>query len=279
MSSLRNTVNRRVHRERGQLKERENRYGLLEKKKDYSLRAKDHNKKKAQLKSLRQKAADRNEDEFYFGMLSRKGPSTALSTGSKKWDGTVAGDRGNKALDMDTVRLLKTQDMGYLRTVRNVTTKEIRVLEERVIALGGSLDDALPIDEQVDDDNDDDMDFDFGGSAATRKTKPKKIIFADAIEEREEHIRRDAAGQAKNNSFLDEDEDTRNPNPEQLRQEQKQQLLEKLHRRLQAARKKERVLSRAEHELEMQRARMAKTQTIGGVTKSGKKFKIRERKK
>ncbi len=31
MSSLRNAVNRRVHRERDQLKDRKNRYGLLEK--------------------------------------------------------------------------------------------------------------------------------------------------------------------------------------------------------------------------------------------------------
>jgi U3 small nucleolar RNA-associated protein 11 len=62
MSSLRNAVNRRVHRERDQLQERKNRYGLLEKKKDYRLRAQDHNRKKAQLKNLKKKAEDRNED-------------------------------------------------------------------------------------------------------------------------------------------------------------------------------------------------------------------------
>lgn len=62
MSSLRNAVNRRVHRERGQLDERKNRYGLLEKKKDYRLRAQDHNRKKVQLKQLKKKAEDRNED-------------------------------------------------------------------------------------------------------------------------------------------------------------------------------------------------------------------------
>ncbi|KAI1259248.1 small-subunit processome [Xylariaceae sp. FL1019] len=268
MSSLRNTVNRRVHRERGQLKERENRYGLLEKHKDYSLRAKDHNKKKAQLKSLRQKAADRNEDEFYYGMLSRKGPSTNLGTGSKRWDGTVAADRGNKALDMDTVRLLKTQDMGYIRSVRNVTMKEIKTLEERVVALGGSLDDALPLEEP---DSDDELDFDFNEGPKSKKVK--KIVFADEEDEREEMILRDEEGEVEaqvKNKGRENEEDLR---------EEKQKLLDRLQRRLQGARKKQRILARTERELETQRARMEKSTAMGGVTKSGKKIKVRERKR
>ena len=58
-------------------------------------------------------------------------------------------------------------------------------------------------------------------------------------------------------------------NPEALRAEQRQRLLEKMQRRLQNARKKLKALARAENELELQRARMAKTATVGGVTKSG----------
>ncbi|KAI8630096.1 U3 small nucleolar RNA-associated protein 11 [Xylariaceae sp. FL1651] len=274
MSSLRNAVNRRVHRERGQLKERENRYGLLEKKKDYRLRAQDHNRKKAQLKSLRQKAENRNEDEFYFGMLSRKGPETRLSSGSKRWDGTVAGDRGNKALDVDVVRLLKTQDMGYIRSVRNVAMKEVQSLEERVISLGGSTNNLLN-DEDEDEDDDMDMDLDDNTPKNKRPTpKNKKVIFAEAQEERENKIQHDTELDS-----AEEDGDLEKEKPEKLRIEQKQRLLEKLQRRLQNARKKQRVLARAEHELEVQRAHMAKTQTIGGVTKSGKKFKVRERKR
>ncbi|KAI3340062.1 small-subunit processome [Ustulina deusta] len=275
MSSLRNAVNRRVHRERDQLKDRKNRYGLLEKHKDYRLRAQDHNRKKAQLKSLRKKAEDRNEDEFYFGMLSRKGPATALSSGSKRWDGTVAGDRGNKALDINVVRLLKTQDMGYIRSVRNVAMKEVRILEERVIALGGDIDNLLNAAEEEEDDMD--LDFDFGDEPSAKKkpaSKNKKIIFADGQDEREDKIRQDMEKDSP-----EDGEHLEGGNPEKPRAEQKQRLLEKLQRRLQNARKKQRVLAQAEQELEIQRARMAKTATMGGVTKSGKKIKVRERKR
>ncbi|CAI4218637.1 unnamed protein product [Parascedosporium putredinis] len=70
-ASMRNAIQRRPHRERAQPHERRH-LGILEKHKDYSLRAKDYNKKKAHLKALRLKASERNEDEFYFGMHSRK---------------------------------------------------------------------------------------------------------------------------------------------------------------------------------------------------------------
>ena len=43
-------------------------YGLLEKKKDYKLRADDFHKKEEALRRLRRKAEERNPDEFYFAM-------------------------------------------------------------------------------------------------------------------------------------------------------------------------------------------------------------------
>lgn len=71
MSSLRNVIQRRNHRERGQLAGRE-RLGLLEKKKDYLLRAKDYHSKQRRLKALREKALFRNPDEFYFKMINSR---------------------------------------------------------------------------------------------------------------------------------------------------------------------------------------------------------------
>ncbi|KAI1136042.1 U3 small nucleolar RNA-associated protein 11 [Hypoxylon sp. FL0543] len=272
MSSIRNAVQRRVHRERAQPQERQ-RLGLLEKHKDYSLRAKDFNKKKAQLRALRQKAADRNEDEFYFGMMSRRGPGDALSRG-KRWTGTVDGDRGSKVMDLDTVRLLKTQDVGYVRTVRSAALKEVRALEERVVALGGSLD------AQQEEQNDEDDEWE--GFGPPKKTRAKKIVFTEAEEERDEILQREAEREVDEGGDVDVDmnDDAEEKNPEALRAEQRQKLLEKLQRRLQNARKKLRILSRTEHELEVQRTKMAKTPTSGnGVTKSGKKFKVRERKR
>jgi U3 small nucleolar RNA-associated protein 11 len=231
-------------------------------------------------------------------MLSRKGPDTALSAGTKRWDGTVAGDRGNKALPMEVVRLLKTQDMGYIRSVRNVAMKEVRSLEERVIALGGDVRD-LQADE---DDEEDEDDFDFNDFPRKKgsgvRNKNKKIVFAEGQDEREEIIQQrlhptitttaesSQTHKSKNDHSHDDNDDDGSDgdgdgkeDPETLRAEQKQRLLEKLKRRLQNARKKRDVLAKAEHELEMQRARMAKTATVGGVTKAGKKFKIRERKR
>ncbi|GAP91603.1 putative u3 snornp-associated protein utp11 [Rosellinia necatrix] len=286
MSSLRNAVNRRVHRERDQLQDRKTRYGLLEKHKDYRLRAQDHNRKKAQLKSLRKKAEDRNEDEFYFGMLSRSGPATTLSSGSKRWDGTVAGDRGNKALDTSVVRLMKTQDVGYVRAMRNVATKEVRALEERVVALGADADaDGAAEDDEEEGEDDDGMDFDFGDDDISgkknknKKPAPRKTVFADAEDEREDQIQRDAEQDDDDDDDGVEGGDGKKGDPEERRARQKRKLLEKLRRRLLGARKKQSALARAEHELEVQRAGMAKTATIGGVTKAGKKFKVRGRKK
>ncbi|RYP13730.1 hypothetical protein DL765_006746 [Monosporascus sp. GIB2] len=292
MSSVRNTFQRRNHRERAQPTER-SRLGLLEKHKDYALRAKDHNKKKAQLKALKRKAADRNEDEFYFGMLSRAGPSTVVSKG-KRWTGTVDGDRGNRPMDVETVRLLKTQDMGYLRTQRTLALKEVKALEERVVLLGGSLDPTA--DAEWEDEDDDDMmldgldgDEDEDGPPPSKKMKkmttetkkPKKIVFAEDADEREEMMEEleAATREEEDDGDLKGDKKKEEKNPEKLRAEQRQRLLEKLRRRLQNAQKKLGALARAENQLEVQRASMAKTATVGGVRKSGKKIKVRERKR
>ncbi|TPX17248.1 uncharacterized protein E0L32_003366 [Thyridium curvatum] len=273
MSSMRNAVQRRNHKERSQPKERE-RLGLLEKHKDYSLRAKDFNKKKAQLKSLRQKAADRNEDEFYFGMLSRKGPGGFVSKG-KRWTGTVDGDRGNRAMDVDTVRLLKTQDVGYLRTMRNVLAKEVRELEQRAIMAGALADGA-----QDEDDEAEDEEEEF--SAGSRR-KPKKIVFVDDADEQTQAAGTGTGtGQDDDDMDLDSEDDDgaeAKDDSKKTEAERKADMAARLRRKLQNARKQLKALTEAENELELQRARMAKTATVGGITKAGKKFKIRERKR
>lgn len=71
MSSVRNAVRRRNHKERAQPASRA-RLGILEKHKDYVLRAKDFHRKQDVIKKLREKAYFRNEDEFYFGMINAK---------------------------------------------------------------------------------------------------------------------------------------------------------------------------------------------------------------
>lgn len=81
MSSLRNSLHRRNHKERSQLSHRQ-RFGILEKHKDYVLRARDYHSKQDRIKRLRQKAAEKNKDEFYFGMNRQRTEVYAFSHGT-----------------------------------------------------------------------------------------------------------------------------------------------------------------------------------------------------
>lgn len=58
----------RIHKERAQPGSRKQ-YGLLEKKKDYRLRARDYHKKRKVIKHLRSEARLRNPDEFDYKMI------------------------------------------------------------------------------------------------------------------------------------------------------------------------------------------------------------------
>jgi U3 small nucleolar RNA-associated protein 11 len=101
MSSFRNAVKRKTHKERSQPESRK-RFGLLEKHKDYVERARDYNRKKRRLQALQEKAAFRNPDEFYMKMQS-----TATKRG-------VHTNLGEDSIDADTLKLFKTQDLGYI---------------------------------------------------------------------------------------------------------------------------------------------------------------------
>lgn len=70
-SSLRNSLHRRNHKERSQLAHRA-KLGLLEKHADYVKRARDYHSKQDRLTRLKQKATERNKDEFYFSMSKEK---------------------------------------------------------------------------------------------------------------------------------------------------------------------------------------------------------------
>ncbi|SPO20420.1 related to UTP11 - subunit of U3-containing small subunit processome complex [Ustilago trichophora] len=119
-SSLRNAVHRRNHKERSQPVGRA-KLGLLEKHKDYVLRAKDHHKKRDMLKRLSEKAAMRNKDEFYFGMIN-----------SSTRNGVHQHARPSEQLDNDVVALLKTQDVGYVRAQIVAEKKRVKGLVERL---------------------------------------------------------------------------------------------------------------------------------------------------
>lgn len=196
--------------------------------------------------------------------MSRKGPGSKIKTG-KTWNGRVEGDRGNKDLDMDTVRLLKTQDLGYVRTMKQVAVKELARLEEQFVLMKG-LD---QLDEEDEDDDDDDDDFDDYESGASKRrptSAPRKIVFADDEAEREEILEIEEGKKPEKM----EDQNEAFDRAENLRE---------LKRQLEHSRKKVKALMTAESKLEVQQAKMAKTATSGGTTRRGKKIMVRQRKR
>lgn len=272
---MRNAVQRRNHKERAQPLERE-KWGLLEKRKDYKLRATDHRQKKAKLKILSEKARDRNPDEFSFKMMSSKVDK----------QGKKVAERGNKPLSMEVVKLLKTQDAGYIRTMLQMARKEREELEQKLIMEEQGEVRALK-----------------DGDAARRR---KHRVYVENEEEQQEFDpdtwfgrgeEIPAATNDADNHWTDtsEDEDEGNaPRPKTLSKKKleaqetarrearkfrkdRERAQSRTASKLLAAKKRERELVAADEELEAQRARM--NNTVGGVNKNGVKFKIRERKR
>lgn len=117
-------IAKKQHRERAQPQARK-KWGLLEKKKDYRLRSQDFHRKEAHLALLRSKAQQANKDEFNFKMVK-----------AKTNDGVLVASRGAEVLNDEQVRLLKTQDAGYLRTLINNEQSKIDKAKASLLLAG-----------------------------------------------------------------------------------------------------------------------------------------------
>ena len=87
--------------------------GLLEKHKDYKIRAQVHHRKQETLKILQRKARQKNKNEFYFGKLKSQ-----LIDGihTKKSPHSSNSQRDLQSLDSNQQKLAQTQDLAYIRS-------------------------------------------------------------------------------------------------------------------------------------------------------------------
>ncbi|PLN80651.1 U3 small nucleolar RNA-associated protein 11 [Aspergillus taichungensis] len=291
MSTMRNAVQRRQHRERGQLAGRE-KWGILEKHKDYSLRAKDYNTKKAQIKRLQEKAHDRNPDEFAFGMVSSRQGKHGAGVGGR--DSAAA-----RGLSHDAIKLYKTQDAGYLRTVGERVRRQMERLEEEV-RLQGSFGEKLGEDQSEDEEEEggdesdfDDFDFDDAPSKKKRSLQQqKKVVYADDRKEqkslRKKRLRDEDAQEEDDDEVMGEETPKKKSQKQLLAERQalvdkrrarklKKRAAEARQTKLAGLRKQYADITAAERALDWQRGRM--DNVVGGTNKNGIKWKIRERKK
>ncbi|KAM8869231.1 putative U3 small nucleolar RNA-associated protein 11 [Spinachia spinachia] len=110
MSSFRKALKskQRNHHERSQPESRKH-LGLLEKKKDYKLRADDYHRKRNTLAALQKKAMDKNPDEFYYNMIN-----------SKLEDGVHVMKKATQEVEVteEQTKVMRTQDIKYVEMKR-----------------------------------------------------------------------------------------------------------------------------------------------------------------
>ena len=205
-----------------------------------------------------------------------------LSSKSKK--GRKLADRGNQSLSQNAVKLLKTQDAAYLQTMIQKTQRAIQKLEHEFVLVKEENVDVL--------------------GAWTQGRQGQHLVFVEDQEaQRNYHLRPAAEGDSnQRNAFAlgqsgedGEDEDmmtsgeaadpkSRRKARQEAQAVKEQRVLRRKHRKGQDARKtklatlkaREKGLRDAENELHLQRAKMSNS--VGGVTKNGLKWKVRERK-
>ena len=209
-----------------------------------------------------------------------------LSSRSRK--GRKVADRQNPVLGHDAVKLLKTQDAGYVTTMLQKTKRARARLEQEFVLSQDRSAEVL--------------------SALSNQSKGSHTVFVNNKEEQKQYVLNgeapfepDSASRKPDNSSKHEEEadddweskvclleelskSLRVAKPQELALNQ-EKLFRKQHRKEQDARRsklaalkaREKDLVEAKDELDLQRAKMSNN--VGGTTKAGTKFKVRERKK
>merc|ERR1712065_67561 len=97
-----------------------------EKHKDYVKRARDYNEKKEALRVMKEKAALKNPDEFYFHM----------ENAHMKDDKLVNVKEANEEVPDERLKILKPQDLAYLTTETQKEAKKIEKMQNELQFIG-----------------------------------------------------------------------------------------------------------------------------------------------
>lgn len=114
MSSLKHSIHRRVHLERATPANRL-RFGILERRQDYKLRANRYHEKERLFQALREKARTRNPDEFHFNMINSR-----LNKGRYE---KVEKNCINESLSREEKKLMSSQNLSYIRYRKSIDDK------------------------------------------------------------------------------------------------------------------------------------------------------------
>ncbi|KAI7863368.1 small-subunit processome [Spinellus fusiger] len=231
-STLRNSVQRRNHKERGQLVHRQ-RFGLLEKKKDYKLRAKDYHGKQNRLKAMRTKALFKNPDEFYFKMINTK------------TKGGVHIQERNEKLPDEMVQLMKSQDKNYIKLQRDISKKKLEKLQQSI----HFLDDAPEGEEDIEEEKTSQHIVFVDNDKKAKKFNPAKHL--DTLPELVHRKFNRPRLETLRNATLDTLENKQEL--KEIKRERERKYLE-----LSSRTKREEDLARVERELQLQRAMQQK---------------------
>eukprot|EP00917_Polyrhabdina_sp_WS-2016_P007827 GHVP01017501.1.p1 GENE.GHVP01017501.1~~GHVP01017501.1.p1 ORF type:complete len:201 (+),score=54.32 GHVP01017501.1:292-894(+) len=106
---------------RGDYKERPLKEGkyMLERKEEYKIRAKNRHEKENRIKELKEEILNKNEDEFYFGMIRSK---------------LIKGEhvKEDKELLPYEKKIMTNQDNKYIELKNTVRRKKIEKLKEKI---------------------------------------------------------------------------------------------------------------------------------------------------
>ena len=189
-------------------------------------------------------------------------------------------------LSQEAVKLLKTQDSGYLRTMLQKTRRALEKREQEVIIREG--DGAELVGSSIN--SGQGQHSVFVGSREEQKQRLRGKLFAnpddvkqglnghleiDGLDTAEQSLASSTARKSKSRRALEREELAKKE--ETILRKKHKQEQEARRSKLAALKAREKDLMDAENELELQRAKMSNS--VGGVTKAGLKWKIRERKK